>query len=312
MIFTVVIPLYNKGNHIKRAIKSILQQTYQDFKIIVVDDGSTDNSVKEAMKIKDNRIKIIKKSNGGVSSARNKGIEESNYDYIGFLDADDMWKPDFLESIKNLIEKYPKAGAYCTAYEIKKEDGTLAVSPNFNNFEQYWHGIIDDYFKYAINGPLISASSVVIPKRVFNDIGGFSLGIKRGEDLDMWVRIALTYNIVYFNRVCATYFHDAENRACKKKSGLIDSSSAYAEDILIEVKKLGSYSNYFEEYMIKQIISKVRYMIEEGNNKEARKLLYKYSYTKLNRKALIKTFILSCLPENIKKTLISYIKIMRK
>ena len=70
MIFTVVIPLYNKGNHIKRAIKSILQQTYQDFKIIVVDDGSTDNSVKEAMKIKDNRIKIIKKSNGGVSSTK--------------------------------------------------------------------------------------------------------------------------------------------------------------------------------------------------------------------------------------------------
>ncbi len=109
----------------------------------------------------------------------------------------------------------------------------------------------------------------------------------------MWMRIALNYNIAYFNRVCATYFHDAENRACKKKSRLIDSSCSYAEDILKEIKELGGYSIYFEEYLIKQIISKARYMIEEGNNKEARKLLYKYRYTKLNKKAIIKTFILS-------------------
>ncbi len=178
MKFTVVIPLYNKERHIERAIKSVLNQNFQDFELIIIDDGSTDKSVEEAMKIKDYRIKIVKKENGGVSSARNKGVEESQYNYIGFLDADDAWKPDFLESIKNLIEKYSKAGAYCTAYDIKKTDDTLAASPNFVNFEKGWYGIIDDYFKYALNGPLISASSVVIPKSVFNDIGGFPLGIK--------------------------------------------------------------------------------------------------------------------------------------
>jgi glycosyltransferase involved in cell wall biosynthesis len=301
MKFTVVIPLYNKERHIERAIKSVLNQIFQGFEVIVVDDGSTDNSLTQLIRIKDNRIRIIKKKNGGVSSARNKGIDEANYDYIGFLDADDMWKPDFLESIKNLIDKYPKAGAYCTAFEIKKEDGTLVASPNFNYFKKDWHGIIDDYFKYALNGPLISASSIVIPKRVFNNIGGFPLGIKRGEDLDMWMRIALNYDIAYFNRVCATYFRNAENRACNKKSKLIDSSSSYAEDILIEIKELGSHSIYFEEYMVKRIIDKARYMIEEDNRKEARKLLYKYRFTKFNKKALIKTFISSWIPTIIKK-----------
>lgn len=300
MKFTVVIPLYNKERHIKRAIKSVIQQTYQDFEIIIVDDGSTDKSVDEAMKVKDYRIRIVQKKNGGVSSARNKGVEESNYNFIGFLDADDAWKPDFLESISNLIEKYPEAGAYCTAYGIKKEDGTLAISKNFNSFEKDWHGIIDNYFKYALKDSLICTSAVVISKRVFNDLGGFPLGIKMGEDLDMWIRIALNYKIVYLNRICSTYFQDSDNRACKMNTKLIYSSSSFAEEQLIKGKELGNSSIYFEEYMIKRIISKARYMIEEGNSKEARKLLNKYRYTKLNKKALIKTFILSWIPTIIK------------
>ena len=121
-MFTVVIPLFNKERHIERAVRSVINQTFQDFEIIVVDDGSTDNSVEEVLKIKDNRIKLIKQKNGGVSSARNKGIDESRFEYIAFLDADDAWKPNFLESINGVIEQYPKAGAYCTSYDIKRED----------------------------------------------------------------------------------------------------------------------------------------------------------------------------------------------
>ena len=295
MYFTVVIPLYNKERHIGRAIKSVLNQTYQKFEIIVIDDGSTDNSVNEVIKIKDkdDRIRLIKQENRGVSSARNRGIDSAKYDYIGFLDADDVWKPNFLESIKKLIEEYPKAGAYATAYEMKKENGKIIPSVNFYSFEEKWHGIIDDYFKYAIKAPLISASSVVIPKVVFTEIGQFPVDIKRGEDLDMWRRIALKYDIVYLNEICAIYFHDADNRACKRKSMLIDSIVNHSEDILLQNKELGRYSPYFEEYMIKNIITKARYLIDEGKAKEARKLL--------NKKYLTKMYILSWIPNSIKE-----------
>lgn len=302
MYFTVVIPLYNKERHIGRAIKSVLNQTYQKFEIIVIDDGSTDNSVNEVIKIKDkdDRIRLIKQENRGVSSARNRGIDSAKYDYIGFLDADDVWKPNFLESIKKLIEEYPKAGAYATAYEMKKENGKIIPSVNFYSFEEKWHGIIDDYFKYAIKAPLISASSVVIPKAVFNRIGKFPLGIKRGEDRDMWRRIALNYNIAYSNEICVIYFHDADNRACKNKLILQDSIVNYSEDILLQVKELGNYSYYFEEYMIKDIITKARCLIDENKNKEARKILKRYRYTKLNKKYLRETYILSWIPNPIK------------
>lgn len=307
MDFTIVIPLFNKERHIGRAIKSLIDQTYPNFEIIIIDDGSTDNSVNEVVKVKDSRIRLIRQQNKGVSFARNKGIDNAKFDYIGFLDADDVWKPNFLESIKDLIEIYPQAGAYATAYEIKTEDGTLITSLNFDSFEQKWQGIVDDYFKYAIKAPLISASSVVIPKIVFNNIGGFPLGIKRGEDLDMWCRIALNYDIAYLNEICATYFHDADNRACSKNAALIETRINYAEDTLLKVKKLGYYSYYFEEYMILGIITKAGYLIDEGKGKDARELLYKYRYTKLNKKCLIKTYIVSCVPKSI-RTLIYKLK----
>jgi len=297
MKFTVVIPLYNKESHIGRAIRSVLSQAYKDFELIIVDDGSTDNSVLEVRKFEDSRIRLIRQQNGGVSSARNKGINEAKYDYIGFLDADDEWKPNFLETIKKLIQQYPKAGAYATSYEIVREDGTIIKPLSEGSFKKNWQGIIDDYFKYSLKAPLISASSVVIPKSVFSNIGFFQLGIKRGEDLDMWIRIALNYDIAYFNQVCALYFLEAENRACKRKSKLTNSAASYSEDILIKAKKAGNCSIFFEEYMIKSIITKARYLIDEDKRKEARKLLYKYCYTKLSKKHLIKTYILSFIPK---------------
>lgn len=312
MKFTVVIPLYNKEKHISRAVKSIINQTYQDFEIIIIDDGSTDNSLEKLMKINDSRIRIIKQMNNGVSSARNNGIDEARNEYIGFLDADDSWNPNFLESIKSLIEQYPLAGAYATSYEIQREDGTTIESPSGKSIEGSWEGIIDDYFKYALKGPLISASSVVVGKKVFDYLGGFPIGIKRGEDLDMWIRIALNYDVAYLNKICATYFHNADNRACKRKARLIDSAVNLTEDILLESKGMEKYSIYFEEYMIQCIITKAKYMIEEDENKAARQLLQKYRATKINKRYLIKIYTMSFIPQSLLNGTMSFKNKIRK
>lgn len=279
--------------HINRALNSILTQTFKDFEIIVVDDGSTDNSVKQVEKFNDPRLRLVRQKNAGVSAARNKGIIEADSDYIGFLDADDAWETTFLETINDLINKYPLAGAYSTAYGFVKEDGTVIPARDNIFFKGKNDGIVH-YFKESLKIPLISASSVVIPKHVFENIGGFPIGITRGEDLDMWCRIALNYKVVFSNSICAHYFQNAENRACNNKIEHTNTFMSYAEKVLDREKEKGiSLPIFFEEYMINRIIHNARYFSSVNRRIEARKLLYKYRYTKYNRKNLIKTYLLS-------------------
>lgn len=294
MHFSVVIPLYNKEKHIKRAINSVLNQTYQNFEIIIINDGSTDFGIEEVKNIKDSRIKLYNKSNGGVSSARNYGIERSSHEYIGLLDADDMWQPTFLKSISCLIKEYPQAGAYATSYDFIRDKEVTPAKLNVT-LEQGQTCIVD-YFRGAIYNPLISASSVVIPKRVFENIGLFSTDITRGEDLEMWCRIALKYEIAFLNKNLASYFLDAENRSDKTPAVYSKSFMNRVEKILENQKKAGNNSLYFEEYMIGRIMSKVRYLIINNRKKEARKLLVKYRYTQYNKKNWYKNYILSFKP----------------
>ncbi|MDP8208206.1 MAG: glycosyltransferase family A protein [Candidatus Electryonea clarkiae] len=144
---SVVIPLYNKEQYIARAIQSVLSQTYNDFELIVVDDGSTDASAKVVEEFNDPRQRLIRQPNAGECAARNRGIAESRTELIAFLDADDQWLPEHLIAIKCLSEKYPECGAFATAYDI--------VDPPYHrytaNFETIpkapWVGIIPNYFK---------------------------------------------------------------------------------------------------------------------------------------------------------------------
>lgn len=103
-MISVVIPLYNKEKQIKRTLQSVLTQTFQDFEIVIVNDGSTDNSVIEVEKLKDPRIRLVHQKNAGVSAARNKGIEEAKYELIAFLDADDEWQSEYLAHNMNYIK----------------------------------------------------------------------------------------------------------------------------------------------------------------------------------------------------------------
>ena len=97
-MISVVIPLYNKEHQIAETLRSVLEQTFQDFEVVIVDDGSTDKSSEEALKIRDPRIRFVRQENAGVSAARNRGIEEARFDLIAFLDADDRWKPEYLQT----------------------------------------------------------------------------------------------------------------------------------------------------------------------------------------------------------------------
>lgn len=215
--FSVVIPLYNKGREIAETIRSVLNQNYPHFELVIVDDGSTDHSVKVVNRFVDERIRLVRQPNGGVSTARNRGIEESENDYIVFLDGDDLWSPNFLQEIRKLIKRFPEVGLYATNYRFLTigEDGRSVVKRKCANIrfskmvkrrlesEGYVeHG---EYFKVASKGDLpLNASGVCVPRRVLDHVGCFPVGETVGEDQDLWTRIALCYTLGFAEKCCVS------------------------------------------------------------------------------------------------------------
>lgn len=207
MPISVVIPLYNKEKYIARTIQSVLDQTVQDFEIIVVNDGSTDNSVNEVKKFDDSCIRIVHQENAGVSAARNRGITEAQYELIAFLDADDEWLPDHLEEIVQLREEFPQCDVFATNYKIVDPRGNERFSVETNKLGLIAErGIIPDYFNAAIKtAPPLWTSAIVVTKKAIKDIGGFPAGVRLGEDLVSWAKLANRHDIAYSKRVTAIY-----------------------------------------------------------------------------------------------------------
>ena len=172
--FSVVIPLFNKENEIKRAIRSVLAQTVKNFELIVIDDGSTDTSAGKVKEFNDTRIRLFTQKNSGVSAARNRGIREAKSDMVSFLDADDEWSREYLETINRLTHKFPDAGLYVTAYQKITPRG-YTVRPQIRGLPAPpWEGIIPQYFKSAYLGaPPIWTSTVSVPKRGIENVGYF-------------------------------------------------------------------------------------------------------------------------------------------
>ena len=205
-MISVVIPLYNKEKQIANTLNTVLHQTFHDFEIIIVNDGSTDNSVNEVNKIYDSRIRIIHQINSGVSVARNRGVKESKYDLIAFLDADDEWKPQYLETQYRLYLKYPECGVYACNYEIRNNSGRVFHSIIHKLPFHGTDGILTNYFEVAsCSHPPICSISIMVKKVAIQSIGGFPLGVTHGEDLITWARLAIEYKIAYTTQICSIY-----------------------------------------------------------------------------------------------------------
>lgn len=240
---SIVIPLYNKQNAIVTTLQSVLTQTYTNYEIIVVDDGSTDKSadIAEAVLSEyiafnvDCRVRVIRKGNGGVCSARNRGIHEAKYDYIALLDGDDQWHPEYLAEQVRLIEDFPKARMWGINF-AEMSNGKL-VRTLSTGLPKGFRGYVEDYFNISGRvSDLFCSSSVVISKMVFNKVGIFDERIKYAEDLDMWYRIIANFPVVFYNNYLVNYLHDAENRSLTKKILLKDYLPYYI-DKYVDYKK---------------------------------------------------------------------------
>lgn len=212
--FSVIMPLYNKAPYVRKAVESVVGQTYRDWELIVVDDGSNDDGSNILTAIADPRIRLVRQENAGVSAARNRGVALSGEaafrsPFICFLDADDWWEPTFLEEMAALIERHHDAGIYGTGYWIVK-NGRRRLAP-IGVEEGFAEGEINYCQVYArtLCMPLTSIT-VCIPRRVFDEAGGFPLGITLGEDFLLWLRIALTNKAVLLNKPLANYNQDVD------------------------------------------------------------------------------------------------------
>lgn len=213
---SVVIPLYNKQAYIRRTLNSVVMQTHAHFEALVVDDGSTDDGAKIARDYPDERVRVIKSAGRGTSAARNTGIDAAAYDLIAFLDADDEWHPQFLETVLRLYETYPAAGMYGTAYETKHLGKTRKA--RIKGLAHHFQGLIPDYFRSVLGSIPIISSAVMVPRSVFKHVGNFVTGAQLGEDQDMWCRIALKYPAAYCSLPCAVYHLDTQNSVCQNIS----------------------------------------------------------------------------------------------
>jgi len=204
MKFSVVIPLFNKQLYIKQTLSSVLIQNYKDFEVLVVDDGSTDDSIVIVNAIDDDRIRVICQQNAGVSVARNRAIHEANGEWICFLDADDWQHPEYLSEVMKLINKFPHVDA--VAARFKSIPDSEHWNPEVWPLQPAQYEIIEDLPKRWMQEIPFFTGSIVIRKKLLTTLSPcFPIGESCGEDLDVWFRVAEKTNIVLLNQPLVAY-----------------------------------------------------------------------------------------------------------
>lgn len=274
-MFSIVIPLYNKEHTILRTLYSVLTQTYSEFEVILVDDGSSDDSIALVEKeINDKRLRIISQINKGVSVARNRGVAEAKYPYIAFLDADDEWLPTYLEKVKEAINTFPDAGIYCTPALHRS---LVTGNGKYYIVEAYEGQILEiDYFKdpKLLGG---QTSGVVVSKMIFNEIqenyegGGFPAGLSLNEDWACFQSIALVSKAVYIGYSLAIRNTDVKGQLVDLGDDGLDmrlnKTPIYLNITLRNYLKSGKRNKSFERYRIHEVRSIISFFLRKNYGK---------------------------------------------
>ncbi|HXG94351.1 MAG TPA: glycosyltransferase [Blastocatellia bacterium] len=203
MQVSVVIPTFNSARYVVDAVESVLSQSFRDFEIIVVDDGSTDET-EDVMRRYESKVRYIRQANGGVARARNRGIEEARGQYVAFLDADDTWFADKLERQMAALASHPQYRVCYTAFTMVDSElaplGTVRSSRVGSTLEDL-----------LLRGNVIGSICTVLCERsLFETVGGFDAALSQCADWDMWVRLAAHTEFLYLDEPTVTYRqHDA-------------------------------------------------------------------------------------------------------
>jgi len=238
---SVVIPAYNAARWIVETLESVLAQTFRDFEVIVVNDGSTDNTA-QVVEGYGERIRCIHKQNGGAASARNVGIRSAQGKYIAFVDADDLWAKEKLRLQVDLLKRTGLAWVYSDAFAFDGENGKSLVRLG-KSVRQYDGDILESLFLTDY----IPSPTPIIRRSVFEHVGYFDEDrtVRIGEDWDMWLRIAACYPIGLVSEPLAYYrVHFTSMTGSEDTQVLLQGHIAVLEKAMArEQARLGSLKN---------------------------------------------------------------------
>jgi glycosyltransferase involved in cell wall biosynthesis len=274
-MFSIVIPLYNKRAYVSKTLSSVLAQSYRKFEVIVVDDGSTDGSRELVSEFDDPRVSLLAISRSGVSTARNTGIDAAKFSWIAFLDADDWWAPDFLESMRECINQFPDQLVFASG----RSRVFRCIEERYNNEFLPSEGqtapvdYIEVISKYL---PLVNSSNCVIGKQLICSRGSFRPGQRMHEDHDLWLRLCWDNPVIFCNRNLSFHRKQIENSGSKQLYN--------SQDLLIylntlaEIRHLlsGTRHQHFQRYLNPFVL--VTFFKNYGSyTKYERKMVYETS-----------------------------------
>lgn len=239
IMISVVIPLYNKAHTIVNTLNTVLNQTYQNFEVVIINDGSTDNGV-EIIKqnFNDSRIKIINQKNAGVSVARNRGVKEAKGDWIAFLDADDEWLPEYLSTLISALIHYPDAEMIgCSSYYKDYISGEVSANALIDKY--YGKCVRINYFMNPDKMTHIGAT--ILLKSAFLQVGGFDTQLINNEDLLLLGLIAMRDNFVYIGQCLHVYVGNVTGQSTSN-------NSKRSLRILNSIEVLNRFYNTYHQY----------------------------------------------------------------
>ena len=257
---SVIVPAYNRAKLLSRALESIFAQTFNDYEVIVVDDGSKDETP-EVIKQFAGRVKYIRKENGGSASARNRGIEESKGEYIAFLDSDDTWVPEKLEEQVKVLDAHKNVGIVYARMPIINEKGErVGTKPagisgrNFKELIEHWGDL--------------PTSTVMARRECFQKAGMFDTALTTMQDIDMWIRISRHFELYEIENKVLAYYYRHDEQITQNRLKLYEGRVAIFKKILNNSQGERLPEAFLRRLAVEQyVLSRIYY--EQGNYPKA-------------------------------------------
>lgn len=291
-IFSVIVPLYNKEREVESTLRSVLAQTYQPLEIVVVDDGSIDRSAEIVESLGSPLIRLIRQSNAGECAARNRAMSEARGEWFALLDADDEWKPEFLEEVAAMIEEWPDCGIYSTAFDIVSPTGRVRGNCPTQR------GVVDNFWRESMTRYVTIPSATVLSRKAVEQLGGFPEGMKMGGDQWMWIKLASHYGVCFSPRALCDYSMVASNR-----SGAIytpEVTKYTLEEMLDQPYPSREEDFWRGEFVAKCAIGKALTLTAKGDTEFGRRVVRNFGYTLHYRRGLLKLRLLLLVPRRLR------------
>lgn len=297
-MFSIIVPYYKNLDIVRRCLDSVVNQTYRQFELLLVDDGSNDKIDDIVASYHDSRLRVLHKTNAGVASARNYGIKNATNEYICFLDSDDEWLLNHLEVLVEMMHKYLNRDFYITSY--KRIGNTVFDSsellPDTKSSIFCAKNLLKLYYE---KGAIIHTNSVCLKKEFVVNLGGFNESVNIGEDTDLWLRCAIKTSPILSKSVTTVYYRDysflTKNRTHEYNWPFLDQYQSAIED---------THKKYYVDLICeKYILSSCKHLLSEGKKDESKKM-FKLVHKPLHKeikKNYYEVFLMQLIPKSISR-----------